>query len=175
MHTCSGNLCTKFHTLSFINNREISGVLLIAFSSFVVKLSILASIILHMICYQAFSLWFGFINMCSFLEVMRWIMSYRPSLGKYIDSTTLMALPALTWVFEWRQNSWDLVLLISHALRISVHLAVQWCPLSCKFQLRKKDIMFLKRLQSFFNLFVRKKGNLYFITKGAFSYLLNSY
>ena len=30
------------------------------------------------------------------LEVIRSIMSYRTSLGKYIDSTALMALPALT-------------------------------------------------------------------------------
>ena len=55
------------------------------------------------------------------LEVIRWIMSYGTSIGKYIDNTALMALPALTWVFERRLNSWDLVIQISHALRISVH------------------------------------------------------
>ena len=34
MQACSGNLCAKFHTLSFINNIEKSGVLPIGFSSF---------------------------------------------------------------------------------------------------------------------------------------------
>ena len=66
-------------------------------------------------------------------SLLRLIMSYRTSLEKYIDITALMSLPALTWVFEWQQNSWDLVIQISHALRISVHLAVHWCPLSWKF------------------------------------------
>ena len=33
------DLCTKFHTFSFINNREKSGVLPIGFSSFLVNLS----------------------------------------------------------------------------------------------------------------------------------------
>ena len=80
------------------------------------------------------------------LEVIRWIVSYRTSLGKYIDNTALMTLPALTCVFEWRQNSWDLVIQMSRALRISVHLAVQWCPLSWKFWSKKKDKVFLKRL-----------------------------
>ena len=45
-------------------------------------------------------------------------MSNRTSLGKYIDSKALMALPALTWVSEWRQSSWDLVIQTSHRLRI---------------------------------------------------------
>ena len=51
------------------------------------------------------------------------------------------------------------LLKISDVLRISVHLAVQLCPLSWKFQLRKKD---------FCDLFVRGKGKLYLNTKGAF-------
>ena len=62
MHACSGNLCTKFHTCTFIKNWEKLGDLPTGFSSFLVNLSLLASVILHMICYRAFSLWFGFIN-----------------------------------------------------------------------------------------------------------------
>ena len=34
-------------------------------------------------------------------------MSYGTSLGKYIDNTALVTLPALTLAFEWLQNSWD--------------------------------------------------------------------
>ena len=34
--------------------------------------------------------------------------------------------------------------------------------------IEKKDKMFLKRLQLFFNLFSREKGKLYLSTKGAF-------
>ena len=34
--------------------------------------------------------------------------------------------------------------------------------------IEKKDEVFLKRLQLFFNLFVREKGGLYLNTKGAF-------
>ena len=40
--------------------------------------------------------------------------------------------------------------------------------LSWKFQLRKKDKVFLKRLQLFFNRFVKEKGKLCLTTKGAF-------
>ena len=50
----------------YINNWEKSGVLPTGFSSFGAKLSLLASVILYMICYPAFSLWFGFINTCLF-------------------------------------------------------------------------------------------------------------
>ena len=34
--------------------------------------------------------------------------------------------------------------------------------------IEKRDNVFLKRLQLFFNLFVREKGKLYLSTKGAF-------
>ena len=34
--------------------------------------------------------------------------------------------------------------------------------------IEKKDKVFMKRLQLFFNLFVGKKGNLYLNTKGTF-------
>ena len=68
MQACSGSLCAKFHTLSFINNLEKSGVVSVGFSSFLVNLSLLASVILHMICYRAFSLRSGLINTCSFFE-----------------------------------------------------------------------------------------------------------
>ena len=34
--------------------------------------------------------------------------------------------------------------------------------------IEKKDLVFLKRLQLFFKLFVREKGKLYLNTKGAF-------
>ena len=66
MHAYSGDLCTKFHTLSFINNGQKLDVLPMGFSSFGVNLSLLASVILHMICYRTFFLGFGFINACSF-------------------------------------------------------------------------------------------------------------
>ena len=49
MQAHSGNLCAKFHTFSFINNLEKLAVLSIGFSSFVVNLSLLASVILYMI------------------------------------------------------------------------------------------------------------------------------
>ena len=42
MHGCSGNLCTKFHYLSFINNLEKLGVYPIGVSSFLVNLPSLA-------------------------------------------------------------------------------------------------------------------------------------
>ena len=48
MHPRSGNLCTKFHTLSLINNWELSGVLPTCFSSFLVDLSYLANVMLHL-------------------------------------------------------------------------------------------------------------------------------
>ena len=48
-------------------------------------------------------------------------MSYRISLGKYIDSTALIALPTLTWNEDRTPDTW--LFKISHALRISVHLA----------------------------------------------------
>ena len=169
MHVCSGNLCTKFYTLSFINNWEKSAFYLHVFQIFLLICLYSQSVILHMICHRAFSLWFVFINTCSFFgsSTMNHVLFWT-SLGKYIDSTALMALPALTWVFEWQHNSWDLVIQISHTLRIIVHLALHWCPLSWKFQLRKKDKVFLKRLQLFFKFFVREKGKLYLNTKGAF-------
>ena len=42
MQSCSGNLCAKFHTLSFTNNLEKSGILPVGFPSFLVNLSLLA-------------------------------------------------------------------------------------------------------------------------------------
>ena len=128
MYACSGNLCTNFHTLTFINNSQKSGVLPTGFSSFLVNLSLLSSVSITWFVIELSHSDLGLSILVHSLEVIRWIMSYRTYLRKYIDSTALMALPSLTWVFEWRLNSWDLVIQISHALRISVHLAVQWCP-----------------------------------------------
>ena len=56
MQACSGNLCTKRHALSFINNGEKWVLVPQGFSSFVVNLSLLANVILHMIRYRALSL-----------------------------------------------------------------------------------------------------------------------
>ena len=63
MQACSGNLCAKCHTLSFINNLEKSDVVPIGFPSFVVNLCQHCKVILHMICYQAFSLLSGLSSM----------------------------------------------------------------------------------------------------------------
>ena len=60
------------------------------------------------------------------------------------ESNALMALRALwndyrtleTWIIQNTSFTED-----------SVHLAVQWCPLSRKSQLNKKQQVFLKRLQ----------------------------
>ena len=69
----------------FINNWEESGVLPIGLSSFGLKLSLLASVILHMICYRPFSLWFGFMNNCSFFGTNATNhVVYRTPNGKYI-------------------------------------------------------------------------------------------
>ena len=87
------------------------------------ELSLLASVILHMILLSSFLTLIGFINICLFFgsdtkEVIQCLdgsntmsffgsntMSYRTSLGRYIDSTVLMVLAALTCDFELRQNS----------------------------------------------------------------------
>ena len=51
------------------------------FCKFLVNLSLLASLILHMICYRAFSFWCGFINTCSFFEssTMKHVLYNFPS------------------------------------------------------------------------------------------------
>ena len=68
-------------------------------------------------------------------------MSSRTSLGKYIDSTALMFLDDdKTPVRPGYSN----ISCAEDPLRISLHLAVQWCPLSWKFQLRKKDKVFIE-------------------------------
>ena len=64
MHACSGNLCPKFRILSFINNWEKSGVLLVGFSSFLVNLSNLADVMLQMNHDRALSLLSWFISAC---------------------------------------------------------------------------------------------------------------
>ena len=64
------------------------------------------------------------------------------------ESNALMALLVLTYV----HFGMTIELLrpglfkIPHSLR-TVHLAVQWCPLSQKSQLKKGEKVFLKRLQ----------------------------
>ena len=47
MHACSGNMCTEFHSLSFINNREKLDVLPIGFSSYLVNLSYSSNVVVH--------------------------------------------------------------------------------------------------------------------------------
>ena len=103
------------------------------------------------------------------LEKIRWMMSYRISLGKYIVSTAPIALLALTWDFEWRQNSWDLVIRISQ--RISVHLAVHWCPLNWEFQLRKKMKCFWKDYNCLFLPFWKRERKIISQYKGSIPYL----
>ena len=41
----------------------------------------------------------------------------RNTFATVLTTITIIWRPGLTWVFEWRQNSWDLVIEISHALR----------------------------------------------------------
>ena len=97
-------------------------------------------------------------------------MSYRTSLGKYIDSTALMAQPALRWTIELlRPGLFKMYL----PLRITAHLAVHCCTLSWNSQLRKEEkSVFEKTTITFQNLFVREKGKLYVNTNGAFHHTL---
>ena len=88
---------------------------------------------------------------CKYLENQRWYWKTINGILSYLIRSYIwdrhvfwVNIPfkdcrsTLRWVCEWGQNSWDLVTQISHALRISVHLVVKWCPLGWKFQLRKK-------------------------------------
>ena len=95
MHVCSGNLYTKFHNLSFINNLEQSGVFTYRFFKLWCETVLLARVILHSICYWAFSLWFGFINTCSIFGSDTMNHVYRNSLGTYFARTPE------TWLFKY--------------------------------------------------------------------------
>ena len=179
-HACSRNPCTKFHTLSFMNNWEKSGVLPIGFSSFGVKLSFLASIILDMLCYRAFSIWFGFINTSSFSKKLYMLcsgklnMCYRTSLGKYwywyhsSDGPASINVSFLnddrtseTWLFKYLIH-WESVCIYQCAFSSAV------MSTELEVSIYKNDKVFFKRLQLFFDLFVREKGKLHLNTKGAF-------
>ena len=96
-------------------------------------------------------------------------MSYRNSLAKYVDNAALRALPALTWVFEWRQNSWDLVIQISKD-----QCAFSGALMSTELEvsIEKKDKVFSKKTTI---IFCKREMKIISRYKGNIPYLLSSY
>ena len=65
------------------------------------------------------------------------------------ESNALMALLVLTCTLVWNDYRTLETSIIQNTsfTEDSLHLAVQWCPLSQKSQLKKGEKVFLKRLQ----------------------------
>ena len=63
------------------------------------------------------------------------------------ESNAVMALLALTSLWDDYRTLETWIIQNTSFTEDSVHLAVQWCPLSQKFQLKKGEQVFFKRLQ----------------------------
>ena len=64
-----------------------------------------------------------------------------------LESNALMALLALTSLWNDYRTLETWIIQNTSFIEDSVHLGVQWCPLSQKSQLNKGQQVFLKRLQ----------------------------